>query len=156
MKIGSAGRILTAVIALAAVLAFPGVAGASPSPVESRSGALPAGKCWITRGDYTGGRMCGSTFYVAEYQWPDGRLETFIVGWDRAIYHIWQASPVDTRWSGWESLGGGFIAGPHLEAVGNLTVWGGGLPPNTGVPYCKQYTPGGWSPNWYSSGCSPH
>jgi hypothetical protein len=35
----------------------------------------------------------------------DGRLELFVRGADRAVWHSWQTAP-NNGWSGWASLGG--------------------------------------------------
>ena len=35
----------------------------------------------------------------------DGRLEAFVIGSDRALWHIWQTAP-GAPWGGWASLGG--------------------------------------------------
>ncbi len=35
----------------------------------------------------------------------DGRLEVFVRGSDKALYHKWQTAP-NNGWSGWASMGG--------------------------------------------------
>jgi len=39
----------------------------------------------------------------------DGRLEGFVRGTDRALWHIWQTAP-NGGWSGWSSLGGTLLS----------------------------------------------
>ncbi|WP_229741964.1 hypothetical protein, partial [Kocuria dechangensis] len=43
-----------------------------------------------------------------------GRLDTFVVGNDRALYHKW----FQGGWSDWESLGGGLYSNPAAVSWG--------------------------------------
>ncbi|MCE7009932.1 hypothetical protein LWC34_45075 [Kibdelosporangium philippinense] len=106
-----------------------------------------SGHCDIWRGIHKGRTMCESFIWrEANFQWPDGRLETFIVGIDLTVHHIWQRWAGDTEWSGWAPQGGiahsgvyyfGFTStGPLVGVVGQ--------DPNG---HCKVYN-GGWS-NWF-------
>ena len=47
----------------------------------------------------------------------DGRLEVFVIGGDRALYHIWEESP-GGAWHNWDSLGGQALAGPVISTSG--------------------------------------
>jgi hypothetical protein len=47
-----------------------------------------------------------------------GRLDYFMVGTDRAVYHCWWDVPAGGAWSAWENLGG--------QITSNLTVTGEG------------------------------
>lgn len=54
----------------------------------------------------------------------DGRLEVFVVGNDRALWHVYQARPGRAPWSAWASLGGQVafpLAARHLD--GRLEVF---------------------------------
>lgn len=82
----------------------------------------------------------------------DGRLEVFVLGGDRALYHIWEKSP-GGDWHGWDSLEGHDLAGPILAAAnadGRLQVFVIG---GDGQIYSRaQIVPNGnWAP-WFSLG----
>lgn len=82
----------------------------------------------------------------------DGRLEVFVLGGDRALYHIWENRP-GGDWHRWGSLGGHELAGPILAAAnadGRLQIFVCG---GDGRIYSRaQSVPnGGWNP-WFSLG----
>src|SRR5262249_49595038 len=56
----------------------------------------------IYRGSYIGYYWCST--HVLDYTYTDGTQETFAVGLNSAIYHIWRHP--GGSWSGWKSLGG--------------------------------------------------
>lgn len=116
------------------------------APQQGNRTAQADSFCPITVGAYSGGYICGTT--VLEVLWSDGRYEIFIVGEDRAIWHIFQRFPGDQTWSGWYSMGGGANNGVFL-ANNTPTIWIVGLDNN---PWCDTSTPGktpsGWS-GWY-------
>jgi hypothetical protein len=65
------------------------------------------GHCDFWRGVHLGRVLCGSYIWTSvDFQWSDGRWETFVVGLDGAVHHIWQRWNGDTEWSGWQSFGG--------------------------------------------------
>ncbi|MDQ4074334.1 MAG: hypothetical protein M3162_08550 [Thermoproteota archaeon] len=75
----------------------------------------------------------------------DGRLEVFVVGNDKALYHRWQESP-GGRWNGnWESLGGNWPDGSDpvvvLNSDGRLEVFMVGT--NKELYHRWQESPGG-------------
>ncbi|HEU4595812.1 MAG TPA: S8 family serine peptidase, partial [Pyrinomonadaceae bacterium] len=79
-----------------------------------------------------------------------GRLEVFVRGSDRALWHKWQTAP-NNGWSGWQSLGGWI---DRLEmgqnADGRLEAFVRG---SNGALYHKwQLSPGGGWSNWESLG----
>ena len=45
---------------------------------------------------------------VGVSSWAPGRLDTFVVGNDRHLYHKWFSG----SWSGWEDLGGNLYSNP--------------------------------------------
>jgi hypothetical protein len=50
----------------------------------------------------------------------DGRLEVFLVGSDRQLYHRWQTAPNSSNWSdGWTSLGGDWWVGSNAAVAQN-------------------------------------
>ncbi|WP_181150204.1 hypothetical protein [Photorhabdus hindustanensis] len=54
----------------------------------------------------------------------DGRLEVFVRGADKALWHIWQTAP-NSGWSGWQSLGHTITSNPavYINADGRLEVF---------------------------------
>src|SRR5205807_7622655 len=55
----------------------------------------------------------------------DGRLEVFVLGGNRALYHIWEKSP-GGDWAAWSSLEGHDLSGPVVTAAtsdGRLQVF---------------------------------
>jgi M6 family metalloprotease-like protein len=58
----------------------------------------------------------------------DGRLELFVRGTDRALWHVWQSAP-NGSFADWHSLGGGLISDPILgtNADGRMEVFARGL-----------------------------
>ena len=76
----------------------------------------------------------------------DGRLELFLIGNDKALYHNWQLKPDTDTWSGWKSLGEKlrqFTVTQNQD--GRLQVFCISSKDNT-VLYNKQQTPG--SESW--------
>lgn len=138
-------------VALAALLAVPTAASAAPpagaafaTNVEQANAA--AGMCNIYRGAYRGGMLCGGSYVSRDFTHPDKRKETFIIGYDEAMWHIYQRYEGDAQWSGWESMGGGFHSGVFLDKSSPLIVYGDGL---NNRPYCNSLRPGyPWS-GWY-------
>jgi hypothetical protein len=121
---------------------------ANPEPVVTVT-PLGSGRCNVKVGSSaTGGMLCSSSYGYGLVQWNTGRWELFIIGWDRAMWHVYQPSATSTAWSSWQSMGGGFTAGPYIFDYAPLQVAGNGLAPNQSKYYCKHYS-SGWSPNWY-------
>jgi hypothetical protein len=54
--------------------------------------------CGITRYGYSGVRICEFDYF--DRVWSSGNIETFVVGSNYAIWHIWAGS------GGWRTLGG--------------------------------------------------
>jgi hypothetical protein len=86
----------------------------------------------------------------------DGRLEVFVPGSDRALWHIWQTTPNGT-WSSWASLGTpsnmqsspGPIAGKNADGRIEVFVVGS----DDALWHIWQTTAGdGWYKSWFSSG----
>ncbi len=86
----------------------------------------------------------------------DGRLELFVLGSDKVVYHKWQLDPGTHNWSGWASLGGKsrqFSVTQHHD--GRLEVFTVGL--KNGLFYTNcQLAPGAndWS-GWHGLGDAP-
>ena len=81
----------------------------------------------------------------------DGRLETFGVGTDNALWHIWQTAP-NNGWSSWASLGGTITSAPNPsnDADGRLEVFARGT--DDALWHIWQTAPNnGWS-SWESLG----
>ncbi|GAA1868915.1 hypothetical protein [Asanoa iriomotensis] len=140
--------VLLTAAALTGISAAPAAAAdPSPGPEVATSGGpdfTAAGMCNIYRGAYRGGMLCGGAYRSQDYTHPDGRKETFIIGYDQAMWHIYQRYPGDASWSGWSSMGGGFLSGANLLKPDPLIVYGNGL---DNEPYCKTYKPP-WT-GWY-------
>ena len=141
-------------MAAAALLSVPVAAQASEStaagePVVLQTAASPSGgvsvqsQCTIKRGAHVGGYICEYNYMDA--RWSGGRLETFIIGWDRAMWHTYQRFVGDTEWSPWESMGGGFTSGITMPVWGILQARG----LDNKTYYCNQTVPGGWS-GWFA------
>lgn len=101
--------ILTSTLAAAAIaLAGQSAAQAAPAAEPDRvvavvehngtEGASVNAACAITRYGHTGYRVCGFAYF--DRYWSSGNVETFVVGTNYAIYHIWSTS------NGWRGLGG--------------------------------------------------
>jgi peptidoglycan hydrolase-like protein with peptidoglycan-binding domain len=77
----------------------------------------------------------------------DGRLEIFVRGTDRAVWHKWQSN----GWSGWHSLGGRITSniGVGQNKDGRLEVFARGT--DNALWHKWQKTGGGWS-GWHSLG----
>jgi hypothetical protein len=90
--------------------------------------------------------------YPAALRNRDGRLEVFVIGGDRALYHIWEISP-GGDWHQWASLEGNDLAGPIVVASnsdGRLQVFmcGG----DSRIYSRAQTVPNGnWGP-WFTLG----
>jgi hypothetical protein len=75
----------------------------------------------------------------------DGRLEVFVRGTDKALWHAWQTSP-GGAWSPWRSLGGQLSSKPGVgvNADGRLEVFARGT--DNALWHTAQTSPnGGWS-----------
>ena len=120
----------------------------------------PSGSIWSTReaGDgyappqdqggtiASGGSMCAATN-------QDGRLEVFAQRADGAIWHIYQLAP-GGAWSGWDRLGGPFVAGPLAVAAnadGRLELFAVGLDGSLLHSWQPAPNTGPWS-SWGSLG----
>jgi hypothetical protein len=135
-------------MAVSGTLAIAAPAVANPLPTVT---VTPIGgdKCNVKVGSSaTGGMLCNALYDYSWHLWPDGRLELFIIGWDKAMWHIYQPSANNTSWSSWLSMNGGFTAGPYVLDNSPLRVGGLGLSPNQTKLYCKHHS-GEWSANWY-------
>lgn len=123
--------------------------GTTPYVVKAtttKDKATTQAQCNITRGSYQGGRMCGTGWAVVDLTWSDGRQETFIVGWDEAVWHIYQRYAGDSAWSGWSSLGGGANSGVFGLSANPPGIWIYGW---DNQPYCDVWTGSQWS-GWFS------
>jgi hypothetical protein len=102
----------------------------------AEGGATTLAGCPITRYGYTGYRVCGFAYF--DYTWSDGNVETFVVGTNYSIYHIWATS------KGWQSLGG--IASPNAPngayPTVPLGVWTYGKDENK---WCRLHP---WTSGW--------
>jgi hypothetical protein len=143
------GLFVASVAMLAGLVLMPSAATAASAPlvgvnVSSSDDSTVAAQCYITRGAHQGGRICDWSY--VDVVWNDGRKETFIIGWDYAMWHIWQRYNGDPTWSGWQTMNGGFTAGVSVPSMNPPTVKARGLDYNY---YCKRHTSSGWTPNWY-------
>jgi serine protease AprX len=69
---------------------------------------LPSWSDWESLGGFC-------TDGVAVASWAANRLDTFVVGGDRALWHKWWDG---SSWSGWESLGGSLYSAPAAVSWG--------------------------------------
>jgi serine protease AprX len=69
---------------------------------------VPRWSDWETLGGFC-------TDGVAISSWAENRLDTFVVGNDRTLYHKWWAG---AGWSDWETLGGGLYSAPAAVSWG--------------------------------------
>ncbi len=69
---------------------------------------LPSWQGWENLGGFC-------TDGVAVSSWAENRLDTFVVGNDRTLYHKWWAG---AGWSDWETLGGGLYSAPAAVSWG--------------------------------------
>jgi hypothetical protein len=115
---------LIVVLALAAGALIPGVnsatalanstavavASVTTTPATAQNADRGFAVCGIPvpRGNFTGEALCNTN--VLNVPYPDGTWETFVVGIDTRLHHIWQRFPGDTQWSGWQWVPGGGIA----------------------------------------------
>ncbi|WP_433262051.1 hypothetical protein ACQPZF_28450 [Actinosynnema sp. CS-041913] len=60
--------------------------------------AAAAAPCPIERFTYWGTALCDT--HVLDVDWGNGRLESFVVGTNRQVWHAWPGS------GGWKSMGG--------------------------------------------------
>ncbi|RLP91260.1 hypothetical protein EAD98_23810 [Micromonospora sp. CV4] len=158
-------RLATGLLSAAAVLSTsvvavqPAAAAAAATVSRVEQVSLDVTQCnrtnhhiYVVRGAQTGGSMCGPGYFLVNAYWSDGHQETFIIGWDQAVWQTY-SNPARTTWIPWRSMGGGFIAGLDTRNPLNpLTIRGYGL---NGKRYCKTYTgvSPGWPTNW--SLCDP-
>ncbi|GAA0251197.1 hypothetical protein GCM10010492_59380 [Saccharothrix mutabilis subsp. mutabilis] len=89
----------TAIMLVAPASAAPGTTSA-PASVSTFTpiGAAEAENCPVDRYGYRGWSPCGSR--GIDVNWGNNRLETFVVGTNRQVYHAWPGS------GGWKSMGG--------------------------------------------------
>nr|MCC8460292.1 hypothetical protein [Photorhabdus aegyptia] len=81
----------------------------------------------------------------------DGRLEVFVRGADKALWHIWQTAP-NSGWSDWHSLGLTITSNPavYANADGRLEVFARST--DNALWHIWQTAPNsGWS-DWHSLG----
>jgi hypothetical protein len=89
-----------------------------------------------------GGRIIGNP--AAVFNW-DGRVEAFVIGTDRGLWHIAQTSPGGGQWTNWSTLGG-YLANSGvspvlgLNSIVNVFVVGDDL----GLWEISQVFPGLW------------
>ena len=83
----------------------------------------------------------------------DGRLEAFVIGANKAIWHRWQVQPNGEAWSDWSSLGGDNMAiAVACNKDGRLEVFG--LRSDFGIWHIWQISPGGAWSDWSNLGGS--
>jgi hypothetical protein len=83
--------------------------------------------------------------------WGPGRLDVFVRGGDKALWHKWYDSGT---WSGWQSLGGILTSAPDAVSWGTGRIDIFALDTHHGVVQ-KSYVSGtGWS-SWVSQGAPP-
>ena len=98
--------------------------------------------CAYTVGAYTGYYICGTD--IIWFQHTNGIWEVFVVGTNRAVWHIWQRYLNDSVWTGWRSLGG----------VANDGVWLWNYTPTIYVLgtdnryWCNRWGAAAWS-GWF-------
>ena len=106
-----------------------------------KEGVSAAANCRIRVGNHNGLYICGTR--VGVWTHPDGRLEWFVVGADRAIWHIWQRTVGDTAYSGWRTLGG---YAQDLTGLRRPRVYVRG---GDGRPWCRDWP---WRSGWFRCG----
>jgi hypothetical protein len=82
----------------------------------------------------------------------DGRMEVFVRGRDRAVWHIWQTAP-NGPFADWHSLGGGFNGDPTIgtNSDGRMELFGRGL--DNALWHMWQTAPSGpFTGSWLSLG----
>lgn len=133
--------------ATAAPSAAPTAEIASAPEVVVHKGTASANtidsSCAITRGGATGYRICEYDWF--EWVWSDGRVHTFVVGTNYAVYNIVQYASGGN--SGWRSLGGAARVGVYPDYVyspSNLGIWVYGTDYN---PWCRGLN-GSWG-TWH-------
>jgi hypothetical protein len=107
-----------------------------------------AADCYVViiRYGYTGHRVCN--FDISTINWGGGNIETFVVGTDYSIWHIWLNS------GGWHSLGGLASAfepngANRWFSATQVGVWtfGVGFDANGNrTPCCNAWPWTGWTP----------
>jgi hypothetical protein len=141
----------SAIVAVLALL-VPTTAQAAPSggvdtshsravktPSASATSAVAAAACAITRYGYTGYEVCG--YGHSALDWGGGNVETFVVGTNYEIYHIWKGS------GGWKSLGGQSSRSNSYGAqVYNYPVNGVATVGTNNLLYCRDWP---WSSGWF-------
>jgi len=92
-----------------------------------------------------GGQLLSGTGPAA-YAWGDARIGVFVIGTNKALYHIWN----DGAWSSWQSLGGILTSSPAATSPSGveINVYGRG---NDGALWQREYMNNAWS-NWASLG----
>jgi YD repeat-containing protein len=81
---------------------------------------------------------------------PDGRIEVFAIGTDRALNHIWQTTP-GGGWSNWAGLGGGATElATASNRDGRIEIFAIGT--DGALNHIWQTTPGGAWSNWAGLG----
>ena len=92
---------------------------ATPQHVDA---GLDACRVQVVRGDFTGYALCNTNILNVTYS--DSTQETFVVGTDARLHHIWQSYPGDARWSGWQWVPGGGLAreGIWLQSESPFTL----------------------------------
>ncbi|MEU1628439.1 hypothetical protein ABZ746_24535 [Streptomyces sp. NPDC020096] len=111
-----------------------------------RPATASAKSCPVTRYGYTGYYLCGIST-VADNPWfaTPWAKETFVIGTDRAMWHIWPGS------GGWQSMGGYFTpeegSDPGQEPQPGYTRSGHRSVDATayGHVWCKWLGRSGWS-----------
>jgi hypothetical protein len=102
-------------------------------------------KCAIKRHNHTGYRICEMSWDY--YDWGRGNVETFVVGTNFQIYHIWKGA------SGWKSLGGKALAAAG-NGVGVFTSPRFGVVTigTDGNGWCRYRGNGNWAGGWKRCG----
>lgn len=141
---------LVAMLGVVALSGSPAVAADSTTFTvhqQPASAAATESSCAIYRGGYLGHYICGTAF--TDIAWSDGRVHTFIIGLDHAVWNIVQYAGGGA--SGWRSLGGWLQRGVwarYVSSPSNLGIWAYGAGANGGRPYCRNLNPS-WQP-WYA------
>jgi hypothetical protein len=129
----------------------------TPATIEARTAtaAVPAAAAAepcaqpIVRGAYLGYMICGLP-YINNHTWPDGRKETFVIGLDYAVWHIWQRSPQDSVWSGWKRMNSDTSRteryGVKRITINPLKIRVLGT---NNLGYCTHWTAAGWVDPFY-------
>lgn len=144
--------ILTGILAAVAItLAGQASAQADESAVESprivsvvthpgtdTDGASTFSSCAIYRYGYLGYRVCEFAYF--DRYWSDGNVETFVIGTNYAVYHIWASS------GGWKSLGGRARTATPNGAYPSLVYLGVRTIGTDNYWWCRYWTASAWTP----------